>query len=64
VTEMAIQNVCEVLIFRPPTVCKSSIPGETVGGEEGEVPGSHLGRNAAYACPNRCGGNLVLSLYL
>jgi hypothetical protein len=62
--EIPIKNVCEVLVFRPPTVCKSSIPGETVGWEGGEVPGSQLGRNAAFACPNRCGGNLVLSLYL
>ncbi len=35
VTEMAIKNVYEILIFRPPTVCKSSIPGETVGGGRG-----------------------------
>jgi hypothetical protein len=35
VTEMAIQNVCKVLIFRPPTVCKSSIPGRQWGGGRG-----------------------------
>jgi hypothetical protein len=35
VTEMAIKNVYDILIFRPPTVCKSSILGETVGGREG-----------------------------
>ncbi len=61
---MTIKNVCEVLIFQLPTVSESSIPGETVGGREGGVPGSQLGRNAAFACPNKCGGNLVLSLYL
>jgi hypothetical protein len=33
--EMAIKNVCEVLILRLPTVGKSSIPGETVGGRDG-----------------------------
>ncbi len=32
---MAIKNVHEILIFRPPTVCKSSILGKTVGGREG-----------------------------
>ena len=32
---MVIKNVYEILTFRPPTVYKSSIPGETVGGREG-----------------------------
>ncbi len=30
------------------------------GGEGGGVAGRQLGRNAAFACPNICGGNLVL----
>jgi hypothetical protein len=35
VTEMAIKNVYEILIFRPPTVCKSSIPARQWGGGRG-----------------------------
>ncbi len=38
--------------------------GQDSGGEGGGVAGRQLGRNAAFACPNMCGGNLVLSLYL
>ncbi len=59
VTEMAIKNVYEILIFRPPPVCRSSIPGETVGGREGV----QQGWKAAFASTNMCGGILVLSLF-
>jgi hypothetical protein len=35
VMEMAIKNVNEILIFWPPTVCKSSILGRQWGGGRG-----------------------------
>jgi hypothetical protein len=38
--------------------------GRDSRGEGGGVAGRQLGRNAAFACPNMCGGNFVLSLYL
>jgi hypothetical protein len=63
VTEMVIKKVYEILIFRPPTVCKSSIPAETVGGEGGGAAERQQGRKAAFASTNMCGGLLVLSLY-
>ena len=59
---MAIKNVYEILIFRPPTVCKSSIPGEIVGGGRG-CGGKTARSESAFASTNMCGGILVLSLF-
>ncbi len=61
------QNKCvRFFNFRPPTSCKSSVPGETetVGGGREGVEGRKQSQNTAFACPNMCGGNLELSLYL
>jgi hypothetical protein len=52
VTEMAIKNVYEILIFRP-----------TVGGEGGGAAERQQGRKAAIASTNMCGGILVLYLF-
>jgi hypothetical protein len=38
--------------------------GRDSGGKGGGVAEKQLGWNADFACPNMCGGNLVLSLYL
>jgi hypothetical protein len=55
---MAIKNVCEILIFRPPTVCKLLSflnTGQDSGGEGGGPAERQQGRKAAFASTNMWG---------
>jgi hypothetical protein len=61
-----MKNVCEVLIFRPPTVGKLLSflnTGRDSGGEGGGTAERQQGPKAAFAYTNMWGIVLVLSLY-
>ncbi len=65
-TKMAIKNVCEVLIFRLPTVGKLLSFLNTGRDSEGEGGGTaerQQGRKVAFAYTIMWAGVLVLSLY-